>query len=183
MALAVHPKTYDDLCRAREGGDRYELIEGELVLVASPSPRHQWGLQELFAGFRRAVTRTGIGYVFIAPLDVRLGPHTYVQPDLLVILNEREHLIGESMIEGAPNLVVEVLSRNSRASDRGRKLEVYAKAGVPECWLIDLAAQTILIHTEPEGNRYARVEQATEIARATVVPDLAIEVASLRLGR
>lgn len=73
MATAARALGYDDLCRAREDGNRYELIDGELVVVAGPSPKHQWSSAQLLVAFHRAVVEPGLGFVFAAPLDVHLG--------------------------------------------------------------------------------------------------------------
>jgi Uma2 family endonuclease len=81
--------------------------------------------------------------VWTAPLDVRLGEDTALQPDLIFISNARAGIIQENWIAGSPDLVVEVLSPSTAAHDRATKLPVYAQAGVPEVWLIDPQAKTV----------------------------------------
>lgn len=179
MAVATGTLTYDDLCRAREDGNRYELIDGELIVIAGPSPKHQWTSGELFVAFREAVTKPGLGLVFMAPLDVHLGGHQYVQPDLVVVLNERSAIVGAAMIEGAPDLLVEIASPSSRARDRGRKLALYAETGVREYWFVDPQSRSVTVHAEPAGDRYQRVERAEDVARSVVVPGLSVDLASL----
>jgi Uma2 family endonuclease len=68
---------------------------------------------------------------------VVLGPDSGVEPDLVYVSREREHIISARGVEGAPDLVVEVLSPNTQATDRGRKMRRYAAAGIPHYWLLD----------------------------------------------
>jgi Uma2 family endonuclease len=184
MSVQTRPLTYEDLCRAREDGNRYELIEGELIVIAGPSPKHQWALHWLTVAFHRAVVEPGLGFVFTAPLDVRLEGRSYVQPDLLVVLNERAGIIGPTMIEDAPDLIVEITSTSSRTLDRTRKLALYARAGVREYWLLESRARRLSVHADPAGDRFATVVPAGsgESARSIIVPSLAVEVDGLFRG-
>ena len=120
--------------------EHYELIEGELILVAAPPPKHQRVSGRLFRWFGDFLMPRDLGEVLYAPLDVRLGPESYVQPDLLVILRERAHLVGPHLVDGAPDLVVEIFSPSSRSIDQDRKLRLYARTGVRETWLVDIDA-------------------------------------------
>ena len=122
MATVARALTYEDLCRAREDGNRYELIDGELVLVAAPSLRHQRFLLWLGMAFDRLVWEAGRGEAYVAPVDVHLADDgSYVQPDVFVVLADRAETVGEALIEGEPSLLVEVASRSSRTRDRGQK--------------------------------------------------------------
>jgi Uma2 family endonuclease len=179
MSILTGPLTYEDLCRQREDGNRYELIDGVLIVIAGPSPMHQWVSHRLAVAFDRAVVEPGLGFIFAAPLDVQLGPQTYVQPDLLVVLRERAGIIGATLIEGAPDLVVEIISASSRAIDRTRKLTLYARSGVREYWLVDLEARSVTVHAEPVGDRFARVERADQTARSVILPGLAVDLDAL----
>ena len=175
MSILTRPLTYEDLCRKREDGNRYELIDGEFVLVAAPSPKHQWSSHWLTIALHRAVVEPGLGFVLAAPVDVHLGG-SYVQPDLLVILHERAGIIGPTLIDGAPDLIVEIASASSRRIDRTRKLALYARSGVREYWLVDLQARTVTIHAEPTGERFARVERADRRAQSIILPGLTIDL-------
>ena len=182
MSTLAGTLTYEDLCRAREDGNRYELIDGELILIAGPSPNHQWVSHRLAVAFDRAIVEPGLGLVFAAPLDVHLGGQQYVQPDLLVVLNERMGIIGAALIDGAPDLVVEIASTSSRAIDRTRKLALYARSGVREYWLVDLDGRRVTVHASPAGEGFVRVERAGKVARSTIQPGLAVELDSLFAG-
>ncbi len=179
MATTLAALTYEDLCRAREDGNRYELIEGELVLVAAPSPLHQRVLRRLAVQFDRVLTEDGSGEVFFAPLDVRFPDGSIVQPDLVVVLRDRQPIIGQSLIEGAPSLIVEIASPSSRGRDRGSKRHLYAAFGVPEFWSVDLEPPELLIHREPRDGVYRSVVVAGETTASIEVPGVRFDLAWL----
>jgi Uma2 family endonuclease len=115
-------------------GERWELIGGEpFAMSPSPTDRHQLVCGALFAGmashFRGKPCR-----VVISPVDVRLSDVDVVQPDILVVCAPGQ--FRGTHIEGPPALVVEVLSPSSELHDRTRKLELYARCGVKEYWLV-----------------------------------------------
>ncbi len=176
MATAAHQLTYEDLCRVREDGNRYELIEGELVLVAAPSPLHQRLLLWLGATFLRLVQDTGLGEVCVAPVDVHLADGSYVQPDVLVVLADRVGIVERALIEGEPSLVVEIASRSSRPRDRGQKANLYARVGVPEYWLADADDESITVQAKPRDGKYQTVWRGTGIVRAETVPGLEVDL-------
>jgi Uma2 family endonuclease len=89
------------------------------------------------------VIKNNLGEVLTAPLDVRLGEDTALQPDLIFVSNGRARIIQEEWIAGASDLVVEVLSPSTAAYDRATKLHIYAEAGVPNVWLLDSQAKTV----------------------------------------
>ena len=82
------------------------------------------------------------GRVYVSPFDVELAVRDVVQPDILVILNAHLGRITPSRVRGAPDLVVEVVSPGSSTQDRHEKFTAYARAGVPEYWLIEPFART-----------------------------------------
>ena len=182
MSTLARTLTYEDLCRAREDGNRYELIEGELILVAAPSPLHQRLLVWLTVAFVQKVAAPRLGEVFVAPLDVRLSDGSIVQPDLIVVLADRSSIVGEALIEGAPSLIVEILSPSSRARDRGKEAALYARTGVPEYWIVDPEARSITVHAPPSGGRYDDVSQEGDLTRSVTVPGLTIDPTALFAG-
>ena len=144
MATEVIPKlTYEEFRQLPGDGKRYELIHGEVHLTPSPTTRHQFVLQNLSLSLGPFVRSNRLGEVAVAPLDVRLSADTAVQPDLIFVSNARAKIILEDFIDGAPDLVVEILSPSTAAHDRATKLALYAKAGVPEVWLLDPVARTV----------------------------------------
>jgi len=135
--------TYDDYAALPDDGRRYELHEGELLVNPAPSPRHQVVIGNLYMLMAEHVHRHGLGQVFLSPIDVILSRITVLQPDLVYVDTSRLAIITERAIEGAPTLVVEVLSPSTDVRDRGVKQGLYARYGVPYYWIVDPAARTV----------------------------------------
>jgi Uma2 family endonuclease len=140
------PLDADDLRSFPDDGSRYEIIGGQLIVSPSPSTRHQQILLELASSLKIYLLAERSGQVFVAPLDVRLSFYDVVQPDLLVVLNERADIIQEQGIFGAPNLVVEILSPSSQVTDRVDKAALYARSGVQEYWIVDPDSQIVTVY-------------------------------------
>ncbi|HEV2492750.1 MAG TPA: Uma2 family endonuclease [Terriglobia bacterium] len=154
MGTDVIPKlTYEQFRELPDDGKRYELIRGEVHLTPSPTTKHQSVLQNLAQSLGPFVLEGKLGEVWTAPLDVRLGEDTALQPDLIFVSESRANIILESYIHGAPDLVVEILSPSTAAHDRATKLALYGEAGVPEVWLIDPQAKTVEI-LKLQGKKY-----------------------------
>ncbi len=103
---------------------RCELIYGRFYLSPSPTPFHQYVALRLGRLLDDVAERTG-GLALLAPVDVHLAQHSVVQPDLLYISADRSEII-QDRIEGAPDLVVEILSPSTASRDQVHKLNLYA---------------------------------------------------------
>ena len=144
MGTEVIPKlTFEQFRELPGDGKRYELVHGEVHVTPAPATRHQLTLQNLSENLGPFVHKNHLGEICPAPLDVRLGAETALQPDLIFISNARAGIIQENWIEGAPDLAVEILSPSTAGHDRATKLPIYAEARVPEVWLIDPRARTV----------------------------------------
>jgi len=158
--------TYEDYRNAPESErERYELFEGELVMVPSPSFKHQLILGNLVDLLRKFVSENDLGMVLFAPLDVILSDDTVLQPDMLFVAKERASIAVKEGIRGAPDLVIEILSEATAKRDRTYKRALYARHGVKEYWLVDPATKTIeVLELEEQGfsrvARYACKEKA-----------------------
>ena len=128
--------TYQDYANL-EGDERYELLDGELILVGSPNTDHQTASVRI--GFRMFsfIDENDLGWFFHAPFDVLFTDTDVVQPDLLFISKEREHIITPANIQGAADLIVEILSPSSSRRDWRDKRELYAAHGVRDYWIVD----------------------------------------------
>ncbi len=141
---AVRPRiSYTDLAQTPEDGRRYELYDGEVFVVPAPLPRHQI-VQHLIASLLAEYTaRTG-GFSVDSPIDIVFSEFDVLQPDVVVFSADRRHLVHlDAPIRHAPDLCVEVLSPSTQATDRGKKMQMYARFGVSEYWIIDPSAETI----------------------------------------
>jgi Uma2 family endonuclease len=138
MASTVTEKkkyTYEDYLKTPDD-ERYELIEGELLMTPSPVPKHQKISRELEFEILKFVKANDLGEVFYAPCDVYLDNENVVQPDILFISKERLNIIGEKNIQGAPDLAIEIISESTAYRDLVQKKKLYAKFGVKEYWIL-----------------------------------------------
>ena len=148
--------TYADYAAIPADGRRYELYEGEISVTPAPTTWHQRVIRNLFEILHHYVVALGLGEVLFAPVDCILSDTTVVQPDIIFVEAARLRIVSLRGIEGPPTLVVEVLSPSTAPIDRGVKLQLYARHGVPYYWIV-----------EPEGQRieaYALAEGAFRLA-------------------
>ena len=131
--------TYEDYCLLPNNGKRYEIIDGELFVTPSPLRRHQRVLANLLYYLTEFVKKHDLGEVYPAPFDVVFSEYDVVEPDILYVSKARASVMTEKNIQGAPDLVVEVLSESTAQIDRTTKLKLYARYGVGEYWVIDPA--------------------------------------------
>ena len=142
--------TYEDYHRLPEGAP-YQLIGGELIMTPATTPYHQIIAQNLNRELLKLQEKK-IGKVLFAPIDVYLSETETYQPDLIFIVNERRNIIGEDKIEGAPDLVIEILSPGTAYYDLKHKMRVYEKKGVREYWIVDPIEKSIELFTNKEGS-------------------------------
>jgi Uma2 family endonuclease len=129
--------SYADLERWPEDGRRYELYNGEVFEIPSPILLHQFVLGRLHLALSAYVQAHG-GSVFVAPLDIVLTDYDVVQPDVLLFMPEREHLLNmRKVTRHAPDLAIEILSPGTSRNDRGRKLRLFEQHRVREYWLVE----------------------------------------------
>jgi len=123
---------------------RYELLEGELIMVPSPNIRHQRVSRKLVFLLEDFIRKNKLGEIFNAPLDVHLGEDV-VQPDILFISKERSSIVAKEEIRGAPDLVIEILSPATVERDQAYKKTLYDRHGVREYWIVDPEENTIKV--------------------------------------
>ena len=142
--------TYQDYANTPDD-KRYELIDGVLIVVPAPNIAHQRSNRRFGLQMSEFVDNNALGEVFLAPTDVVLSDTDTVQPDVLFISNEREHIITEANIQGAPDLVVEILSPSTARHDWREKRDLYAKHCVNEYWVVDTANRVIFVMLLKDG--------------------------------
>ena len=200
--LAGQPRPADDVPGPPQGcwtardhatlpddGHRYEIINGVLYMTPAPGTAHQASNTLIATYLTMYVQFPGRGRGFAAPCDVQLAEDRVVQPDVLVVLNERRDIITPERIVGAPDLVVEIASQRTASYDRSEKQQGYALAGVPEYWIADPHAHTaevLVLETasgengagDDEGAAYRSlgVFRGSETLPSRVVPDFPVRV-------
>ena len=158
-------KTYADYAALDEGAP-YQLINGELVMSPSPTRSHQAALLRLALMLQRFVVENSLGEVYVAPFDVKLSETEVYQPDLLFISADRLTIIAEQQVNGAPDLVVEVLSPATGYYDLTKKRRVYEVSGVKEYWIVDPIERTVEVLENVEGT-YETVAKADQKGRVS----------------
>lgn len=126
-----------------DDGNRYEVLDGELVVTPAPRLRHQWALLDLFRRIDPYVETARLGRAMFSPADMEYSPRRLVQPDLFVV----------PFAPGQPpthwrevrdlQLVVEVRSPGTAYADRHRKRHIHLEEGVPDYWIVDLDARLV----------------------------------------
>ena len=139
-------------------GNRYEVLDGVLYMTTSPSNYHQWIDSRLMRLVGFPLEDLGIAYSFIAPIGLLIPGAQPAQPDFLLIRHERAEIISEGRIRGVPDLIAEILSPSNPELDTATKLGIYARAGVPEYWIVRPATRDLLLYCEPNrvNGTYAR---------------------------
>jgi Uma2 family endonuclease len=172
--------TYDDYCLLPNDRNRYEILDGELSVTPAPATKHQTALGNLYRFLANYVVANQLGKLFIAPTDLILAATTVVQPDLIFIGSDRLHLVTDRAIEGAPTLVIEVLSPTTHRTDRVTKAQLYAKNSVTNYWLIDPDQQTVEAY-ELVGDHYDLAASArdAEVFAPSLFPGLSIQLSDL----
>lgn len=170
--------TVDDLETFPNDGKRYEIVGGELIASPAPSEHHQLLVGELLVLLHGHVRGRRLGRVYPAPVDVRLSAIDQVQPDIVVLLNERRHIYTANVMHGPPDLAAEIVSPSSRVTDPTVKFRLYEQHGVREYWLVDPDARTFRFFVLREG-RYEETQMEGGVLHSALLPGLAVDTAGL----
>ncbi|MEM9390742.1 MAG: Uma2 family endonuclease [Bacteroidota bacterium] len=128
-----------------------QLIDGNLVMTPAPNTEHQRIIGKLhillhpFLGDREEV--------LLSPIDVFLNKKNIYQPDIVFVARENSHLISKRGLEGAPDLIIEVISPSNSFIDRYTKKKAYFKFAVKEYWIVDPANKSLEIYLLSQKNR------------------------------
>jgi Uma2 family endonuclease len=161
--------TYEDYLLFPDDGLRHELLDGEHYVTASPFVRHQDVLGNLYAVLRSFVRTHRLGKIYFAPTDVVLSPHDVVVPDLFFVSRERMGIVREKNIQGAPDLIIEILSKRTRRRDEGIKLRTYGRCGVREYWTFDPQRETGRVYRQ-FGGRLVLASELSEKSETLTSP-------------
>ena len=185
MQLPKKPKyTYADYL-TWDDGRRYELIDGEVYMMSpAPSVSHQEISGEIFRQFATLLKGKRCK-VFSAPFDVRLNADaeddTVVQPDILIVCDPDKIKNGKNC-EGAPDMIVEILSPSSARRDQFDKFNLYLAAGVKEYWIVYPETKMVQVYTLTEGNYVGRAYSDAHMVTVSVLEDCQINLADVFLA-
>ena len=129
----------------------YELLNGKIIYMPSPTPRHQDVAMTLSALMHVYAHARQLGKIFQAPLDVKFDEINTLQPDIVFVAAKRMSIIGKKNIEGAPDLVVEILSDGNNPKEMSFKKHIYESSGVREYWLVNLEKACVTVYLNEGG--------------------------------
>ncbi|HXR64577.1 MAG TPA: Uma2 family endonuclease [Ktedonobacteraceae bacterium] len=164
--------TYEMYSALPNDGHRYEVVRGVLIMQPAPEMAHQGALGLISYYLDEQIFSTNRGLVFTGPADVVLSSQKVVQPDVLVLLENHLDRLQEKCIEGAPDLVVEVISPSSMTYDRLVKHNLYEQGGIPEYWLVNPKDQSIEVFVlEMDKYRSLGAFRNEQIVQSHLVPN------------
>lgn len=172
--------TFEEFMRLPEDNRRCELFSGWMVREPSPGELHQTAVGNLHWLLRDYTRGAGNGRVYLGPFDTILSRQNVVQPDLIYIAAGRTHIVTASNIQGPPDLAIEVASTYSSRKDRILRVDLYARFGIREYWLVDPHQKTVEVFAL-SGERYealGRFTPGTPIV-SRLLPDFALDPADV----
>jgi len=176
--IRFHYEDYQSLPESMSA--RYELLDGDLLMVPAPTVMHQRILRNLGFILLQFVRAHDLGEIFYSPIDVVFGAgddREIAQPDILFVAKTQSHIITPKEIQGAPALIVEILSERTKKRDLGYKKILYGRYGVREYWIVDPDEQTIEVYTPgAAGFELTRKYPRDGILTSGVLPGLRIDL-------
>ena len=142
----ARPLTKYDYWELPEAGPRYQLINGELFMAPAPNRFHQDISRTIQFEIMKYLEAEPVGILYDAPFDVVLTDINVFQPDLALFSEQRRHFLTDKGAEGAPDLVVEILSPKTAHLDLEQKRLVYARTGVDELWVVDPEGEEVPVY-------------------------------------
>lgn len=176
MITAPRPWTRAELARLPDDTNRYEVLDGELLVTPLYSPRHQFIARDLAVALQRYCDQHGIG-TLVAPGTVVFGANE-LQPDVLLTPGPEPALESRWEDLPLPLLVAEVESDVTVRRDRGIKADAYRRIGIPTYWAVDAVHRSVLVFT-PESEEPATVTGVLSWRPRGDIPALEIPIATL----
>ncbi len=157
----------------------YELHNGKIVFMASPLAPHQIVSGNLHAAMHFHIRKNKLGIVLTAPMDTILTPNDTVQPDLLFISKEREHII-DRQVNGAPDFIIEILSGSNNPKEMSYKKYIYETTGVREYWIVNIKKQLVTQYENEEGEFIIRkIAHLTDSLTSLTIEGFQMEVVDI----
>jgi len=169
--------TYQDYLQFPDDHYRYEVIDGELYMSPSPKVLHQRTLLRLGLILQNFLTKNQEGEIFIAPVDVILSESDIVVPDIIFIAANNNKILTENNVQGAPDLIIEILSRYNPSNDLVRKKAMYEFYGIKEYWIVDPQEKAVLLYSLMD-RKYGEARQLrhNDILHSNILSGLEIKL-------
>jgi len=174
--------TYEDYLQFPDDGKRHEIIEGDHYVTPAPKTKHQRISVNLSTAMSSFAKRENAGLVFTAPCDVILSDDNVVQPDLMFVSAARAAIVTEDNIQGAPDLIVEILSASSRKKDEVTKRKLYERFGVQEYWVVDPELETVKIFKLAQqkfGRAVELSKESDDVLTTELLPSFRLSVSEI----
>jgi Uma2 family endonuclease len=173
--------TYEEYARLTPPDNgNYELHNGQIIFMPTPIPAHQLVSANLLVEIYTFAKKNNLGRVISAPMDTVFTPTDVLQPDLLFLSTARLHLIGEKKIEGAPDLVIEILSPSNGPKEMSYKKFIYEITEVREYWVINIDKKIITQYEKIENEFHIRtVFQEKDMLTSIVLEGFSTSVQAL----
>lgn len=178
MPALVPTYTAEEVRNFPEDHLRYEVIRGELFVTPAPGMPHQRVVVELIVMLHEYVELHDLGETIVSPFEVEFSDDTAVQPDVLVILNDRAAQLTRKRLMGPPSLAVEVISYSSKRTDRLQKRSLDMEDGVEEYRVVDPGLRHVEVWC-PDSAQPQIVTDLLEWRPRPDVPALAIDLEKL----
>ena len=160
-------------------GQRAELLDGEMFMMATPSLTHQailmWLSVEVFTKIRDKKGKCK-AFVALCAVYIKDDEKNYVEPDLVVICDKDK--LDNKGCHGAPDWIVEIVSPSSKKMDFYKKLNVYAEAGVREYWIIDPSRKAVIVYNT-EQNNIPEIHTFSDVVKVSVIEDFEIDFSKM----
>jgi Uma2 family endonuclease len=168
--------TYDEFLAWADEDTLAEWVDGKVVMTSPASAQHQYLAIFLATTLSTYVTIHDLGIVLTGPFQMKLA-RSGREPDVLFVAKEHLARLQPTLLQGPADLVVEIVSDESVACDRGTKFEEYREAGIPEYWLLDPRIEQAEFYHLDERGRYQRAPvDAAGVYRSRVIPGLWLRV-------
>src|SRR5690242_19974841 len=169
---------YEDYASIPYDGRRHEIIDGAHYVNPAPSSYHQIVLTNLVFALEQHVRAHRAGRVLPSPIDVVLSNHDIVQPDIIFVQANRIGIIERKNVQGAPDLMIEILSESNRRYDVRTKYELYERAGVGEYWIADPDELGMRVFRRDATGKFALAETGDPIT-TPLLPGFALQLADI----
>ena len=168
--------TYEEFLAWADEDTLAEWVDGKVVMTSPASAQHQYLAIFLATTLSTYVTIHDLGTVLTGPFQMKLA-RSGREPDVLFVAKEHLARLQPTLLQGPADLVVEIVSDESVARDRGTKFEEYREAGIPEYWLLDPRIEQAEFYHVDERGRYQLAPVDEEgVYRSRVIPGLWLRV-------